>query len=627
MNEGKLTGTKFIVILLITGLVLGTYSISNNALALSEDTGKLVPTDKKSPPTSPPGLEKEGMVRIISSTTSEKEISDIRQKGCSVIHRLNHATSFFCPSEVVKTLDNVRPVKMYQPHDQDANSQTEADRVVNELGYDGSDIHVATLDTGAQTNHAELASSIYAVQDFTGEGGAHLDYVGHGTHVAGIITGDGIYSISGNLATGVAPEAKIHVGKVCHIYGCPEDAILAGIAWAKDIQQVDVINMSLGGGLSTAPNCDADGDLIVAAVNAAVASGIVMTISSGNDYSTTAVSYPACASGAIAVGAVDKFDQITGFSNKGPALDIVAPGNSILSSWSCKDVFAFPPLRCSSTWYNVISGTSMSSPHVAGVVALMLDKNPGLTVDQIKDGLYDTAITIGTGNFDGNGRVDAYAAVSSVLDGGGPYPDADEDGYAPNVDPNDNDPCVPDTNAAACLAITDNDGDGVFADVDTDDNDPCVPDTNAAACLAIQSAHVGDLNWQASDKKNWKTTVTITVDGDDHLPVSGVFVQADFNGDSVNCTTDDTGICQVTKTTKLSQLTFTVVGLSATGFESSNTHHDPEDDFPYGDPTVIILKGSSSGDSTPDPDPDPEPDPEPDPGPNCPPNSNKPACR
>jgi len=594
MNEGKLTGTKFIVILLITGLVLGTYSISNNALALSEDTGKLVPTEKKSPPTSPPGLEREGMVRIISSTTSEKEISDIRQKGCSVIHRLNHATSFFCPSEVVKTLDNVRPVKMYQPHDQDANSQTEADRVVNELGYDGSDIHVATLDTGAQTNHAELASSIYAVQDFTGEGGANLDYVGHGTHVAGIITGDGIYSISGNLATGVAPEVKIHAGKVCHINGCPEDAILAGIAWAKDIQQVDVINMSLGGGLSTAPNCDADGDLVVAAVNAAVASGIVMTISSGNDYSTTAVSYPACASGAIAVGAVDKFDQITGFSNKGPALDIVAPGNSILSSWSCNDVFVFPPLNCISTWYNVISGTSMSSPHVAGVVALMLDKNPDLTVDEVKNGLYSTAITIGTGNFDGNGRVDAYAAVSSVSDGGGPYPDADEDGYASNVDP--------------------------------DDNDPCVPDTNVAACLAVQSAHVGDLNWQASDKKNWKATVTITVDDDDHLPVSGVFVQADFNGDSVNCITDDTGICQVIKTTKLSQLTFTVNSLDSTAVSDITTHHDPDDDF-ITDPTVTIEKGSSSGESTPEPEPEPEPDPEPDPEPNCPPNSNKPACR
>ena len=105
---------KFLVILLIIGLVLGTYSISNYALAVSQGTGKLVPNEKISSPTSPPGFEKSGMARVISSTTSEKEISDIRQKGCSVIHRLNHATSFFCPSEVVKTLDNVRPVKMYQ---------------------------------------------------------------------------------------------------------------------------------------------------------------------------------------------------------------------------------------------------------------------------------------------------------------------------------------------------------------------------------------------------------------------------------------------------------------------------------------------------------------------------------
>jgi hypothetical protein len=537
---------------------------------------------------------------------------------------LNQATSFFCPSEIVETLDTVRPVKIYQPHDLEADIQIQADRVWNELDVDGTGVLVAVLDTGVQIGHAELADSVFNTMDFTGEGGDYLDYAGHGTHVSGIVTGDGVFNLQGtsNKATGVAPGASIIVGKVCGIGGCPEDAILAGINWAQ-IQTADVINMSLGGGLSTNSHCDNDNDSIVNAVNLAVANGIVVVISSGNDGSKTAVSYPGCASGAIAVGAVDNNDNDASFSNTGPAMDIVAPGVSILSSWSCNDLFVFPPLSCGSTWYNYASGTSMSSPHVAGVVALMLEKNPNLTVNQVKEALYSTAVPVGPN--DGNGRVDAYAAVNSVSDGTNPFPDADEDGYASNVDPNDNDPCVPDTNAAACLAITDNDGDGTFADVDADDNDPCVPDTNAAACLAVQSVHVGDLNWQASDKKNWKTTVTITVDGDDHLPVSGVFVQADFNGDSVNCTTDDTGICQVTKTTKLSQLTFTVVGLSATGFESSNTHHDPEDDFPYGDPTVIILKGSSSGDSTPDPDPEPEPDPEP--GPNCPPNSNKPACR
>ena len=395
-------------ILLIGILVFGLFSISNFASAAPQGTGKLVPNDKIPTVISPPGFEKSGMTRVISSTTSEQEISDIQQKGCSVIHRLNHATSFFCPSGVVQTLDNVRPVRIYQPHDLDADIQIQADRVWNELGFNGSGVKVAILDTGVQKSHAELSNSIPLTVDFTGEGGDNLDFNGHGTHVSGIVTADGVFNISGtsNLATGVAPGADIIVGKVCGSSGCPEDAIVAGIEWAKS-QGADVINLSLGGGLSFSENCDADGDLTVDAVNDAVASGIVVTISSGNNYSKNGVSYPGCASGAIAVGAVNSSDRVARFSNSGPALDIVAPGVSILSSYSCYAVG-----DCDSTWYAYLSGTSMSSPHVAGVVALMLEKNPILTVDQVKDALYSTAKDVG--KFDGNGRVDAFGAVNFV---------------------------------------------------------------------------------------------------------------------------------------------------------------------------------------------------------------------
>ena len=408
---------KILVILLVMGLVLGTYSISNYAMAVSQETGKLVPGDKISPPTSPPGLEKSGMTRVISSTTSEQEISDIQQKGCSVIHRLNHATSFFCPSGAVKTLDNVRPVRIFQPHDLDADIQIQADRVWNELEFDGSGVKVAILDTGVQKSHAELSDSIQLTRDFTLQGGDDLDFNGHGTHVSGIVTADGVYSITGtsNLATGVAPGADIIVGKVCGSSGCPEDAIIAGIEWAQD-QGADVMNLSLGGGLSSDLDCDADGDLTVDAVNDAVASGIVVTISSGNDNSKRAVSYPGCASGAIAVGAVNSSDKVARFSNSGPALDIVAPGVSILSTYSCND--SSLNLDCNSTWYAYLSGTSMSSPHVAGVVALMLEKNPNLSVDDVKDALYSTAKNVGKS--DGNGRVDALAAVNFVTERAGP---------------------------------------------------------------------------------------------------------------------------------------------------------------------------------------------------------------
>jgi len=398
---------KFMAIMVISGLLLGTFSILDNVYA-SEEIGKIIPSDTIFPPSSPPGLEKAGMVRVISSTTSEKGISDITQKGCTVIHKLNQATSFFCPTQIVDTLENVRPVKIYQTHDLYQVQQIHADRVWSPLGYDGSGVTVAVLDTGVQTTHAELTSSIFATRDFTGQGGDYLDSNGHGTHVSGIITGDGVYNLQGtaNKATGAAPGAKIIVGKVCGIFGCPEDAILAGITWAQN-QGADVINMSLGGGLSFENNCDNDNDNIVNAVNNVAANGVVVVISSGNDGNKNAVSYPGCASGAIAVGAVDINDQDASFSNAGPAMDIVAPGVDTLSSWSCN---ASPTLSCASTWYYYASGTSMSSPHIAGVVALMLDKDPNLTVDQVKNALYSTAVPVGPN--DGNGRVDAYAAVT-----------------------------------------------------------------------------------------------------------------------------------------------------------------------------------------------------------------------
>ena len=391
-------------ILLIGILVFGLFSTSNFVSAIPQDTGKLVPSDKIPAAVSPPGYEKAGKTRIIAATTSEDEISNIQQKGCSVINRLNDATSFFCPSAVVQTLDNVRVARIFQLHDLEADIQIRADRVWNELDINGSGIKVAILDTGVQASHGELSNSVLLTADFTGEGGADIDSNGHGTHVSGIVTADGIFPISGtsNLATGVAPGANIIVGKVCKSTGCPEDAIMAGIEWAV-AQNADVMNLSLGGGLSFAENCD--GDPLADKVNWAVANGVVATISSGNDYSKHGVSFPACASGAIAVGAVDKFDKVPRFSNSGPALDIVAPGVSILSTYSCTAVG-----DCDSTWYAYLSGTSMSSPHVAGVVALILQKNPTLTVDQVKEALYFTAVDVGRG--DGNGRVDAWGAVN-----------------------------------------------------------------------------------------------------------------------------------------------------------------------------------------------------------------------
>jgi hypothetical protein len=413
---------KLLSILFLLGFVLVTYSISNVALAASDESKNPIFQDNTPPEEYPPGLEIAGMTRIISSTTSTQEISEIKQKGCSVIHKLNHATSFFCPSGIVDTLDNVRPVKIYHPHDLNADIQIGADQVWNSNpGFDGTGVIVAILDTGVQVTHDELESDIITTRDFTNDiypNGDWKDFHGHGTHVSGIVKGQGILDV--NKGTGVAPGAKIIVGKVCGFFNCLEDDIIDGIEWAE-LQGANVINMSLGGGLDDRIDCDTDPnplnppDPIVVAVNIAASKGVVVVISSGNDGNKNAVSYPGCASGAIAVGAVDNLDNVASFSNAGLALDIVAPGVNIWSSWSCHEGYL---QTCNTSDFRQASGTSMSSPHVAGVVALMLDANPALTVEEVKNALYSTATDVGS--FDGNGRVNALAAVNSAL--GSPPP-------------------------------------------------------------------------------------------------------------------------------------------------------------------------------------------------------------
>jgi hypothetical protein len=441
----KALASIFLILLLSFSIV----SISPNSAFAQERDAKLVPESNNRPgytgqqnsgtsqlpPDYPPGLERAGFTRVISSVTSEGDISDIKQKGCSVINRLNEATSFFCPSELVDTMDNVRPVKMYQLQDKLQDEQIGAD-LVWDMGFDGGPnqsqwpISVAVLDTGVQDNHIELDGKVFNTQDFTNDifpDGDWKDYGGHGTHVSAIIAGKGVNTLGNplNQAKGVAPGVDLMVGKVCTILsGCPEDAIIGGLEYAAG--QAEVINMSLGGGLSSEENCDNDGDPIVTKVNELAAAGTVIVIASGNDGSSNAISYPGCASGVIAVGAVDINDNIASFSNQGPAVDIVAPGVHTMSAWSCNDFSA--SLDCNSNWYYYADGTSMATPHVAGVVALILDKNPTWTVDQVKEALYNTAIDLpGTG--DGNGRVDAYAAVNY-------QPVPEEDTTAPEINAN-----------------------------------------------------------------------------------------------------------------------------------------------------------------------------------------------
>ncbi|MEM5866640.1 MAG: S8 family peptidase [Candidatus Aenigmatarchaeota archaeon] len=320
--------------------------------------------------------------------------------GCKIVHELNDATAVECPEaavELMKKFVVVEEDKVYYILDIQADKQIGADKVWAE-GYNGSGIVIAVLDTGVDSNHQELSSSIAGGKSFVDYTESYQDDNGHGTHVAGIITADGF----NEQAKGVAPGALIWAAKVCDSSGsCYSSDVAAAIEYVVNYKISRVMSISLGGGGTTKANCDYD--YLAQKVNWAVDNGVTVVAAAGN--TPGKVASPACASKAIAVGAVDKRDKRPNWSGSGLALDIVAPGVSIYSTI---------PNNGYASW----SGTSMATPHVSAVIALLLQAKPNLTDNQIKNALYKTAKDLGFKYWDryyGWGRVDAYAALNYVL--------------------------------------------------------------------------------------------------------------------------------------------------------------------------------------------------------------------
>lgn len=318
-----------------------------------------------------------GKVRVIADTTSPWLKSAYKLMGCQVVHELNDTTALKCPAKVASLL-GLREDRIFQIMDLDADAQINADDVWAQ-GIDGTGVNVAVLDTGIDTNHPELADSIVGCETFV-DGTTCEDDHGHGTHVSGIITANGVDS----MAKGVAPGAGIYMYKVCDAGGsCYESDMMAAME-AAVLTDAKVMSISIGGGNFSGENCDKDS--LAKKVNWVVNQGIIVAVSAGND--KFFVSSPACASGAIAVGAVDKDGFMAYFTNFGPALDIVAPGVSIYSTLPNSEVTLTSYYGLD---YGSLSGTSMSAPHIAGTAALALDANPSLTVDELKTALYETA--------------------------------------------------------------------------------------------------------------------------------------------------------------------------------------------------------------------------------------------
>ena len=215
----------------------------------------------------------------------------------------------------------------------------------------GEGIKVGVLDTGIALEHPDLKSAILEARDFTRSPSQAYDAQGHGTHVSGIIAA----RRNANGIVGVAPESKIILAKVLNDEGSGTSAdIVAGIRWAVETG-ADILSMSLG-----SPEPDEE---IHQALLLAISKGVFVITAAGNEGpNLDTVGYPAGFSEMVAVGSIDRQKKLSSFSSRGRQVDIAAPGDQITS--------CYPPRS-----YAVLSGTSMATPFVSGVVALMLAKH------------------------------------------------------------------------------------------------------------------------------------------------------------------------------------------------------------------------------------------------------------
>ena len=222
----------------------------------------------------------------------------------------------------------------------------------------GAGVDVYVVDTGVSTTHTDFSGRLRSGFSAINDGRGSNDCNGHGTHVAGTAAG---------TTYGVAKAASIIPVRVLDCNGSGSTTgVIAGLDWIVQHHVAGkpaVANMSLGGGASSA---------LDTAVQNVINDGVVMAVAAGNSNADACTSSPARAANAITVGATTSTDARASYSNFGTCLDIFAPGSSITSAWIN-----------STTATNTISGTSMATPHVAGVIAVLLGTSPTSTPSEI----------------------------------------------------------------------------------------------------------------------------------------------------------------------------------------------------------------------------------------------------
>ena len=314
-----------------------------------------------------------------------------------------------------------------------------APTVWSQYGLTGAGVTVAVVDSGVAA-HPDLGSRLVAAIDFTSPAPVVSpvplgDPGGHGTHVAGLIAGDG--SASRGSYTGVAPGANVVDVRVIRADGTTDlSTVLRGLQWVlqnRHAYGIRVVNMSFGAVARTSYTQD----VLATAAEVLTFAGIVVVVAAGNaGPASGTIATPAIDPYVVSIGALDDAgtvttadDSLAAFSSRGPTIDgiakpdVVAPGRKMVSlraPGSTLDLryperrIATDPLLDPS--YFMLSGTSMAAPVVAGVAALLLQRDPTLTPGQIKYRLVASALRLpfGVTNETGAGMVNVAAAVASL---------------------------------------------------------------------------------------------------------------------------------------------------------------------------------------------------------------------
>ncbi len=280
---------------------------------------------------------------------------------------------------------------------------------------DGSGVRVGILDTGIDANHPDLAGKVKAFKDFTAaQSPTPSDENTHGTHVAGTIAG----GATSGTSIGVAPKVQLIIGKIFDAQGSAKDEdILRAMQWIADpdgnpdTNDFPLLVSNSWGDDAAFDDKDPQDEPLCVVVDNWVKLGMLPVFAAGNaGPSATTVGLPGGCPAALTIGATDSNDKAAYFSSRGPAKwkssslvkpDVAAPGVNIKS--------AKP-----GGGYQTMSGTSMSTPHISGVMALLFQANPALTVDGAAKALLAGATDLGTAGKDntfGWGRADVLKAV------------------------------------------------------------------------------------------------------------------------------------------------------------------------------------------------------------------------